>query len=228
MAKLKLFTTNKLYRVGEQHRPLHLTSFLQFWKFSRCDRYGACLSILWGSLSERCNAFPFWMLPGLEDKKKEKKRRKRRMKTLLKEFNSYPEVSRAVYGTTSAVIPVSRPVRGPYRDSFNPPPVAWRLKLIAARHGCSGRIWCLDQSVGASQWCGTIHTSPGLTLGAVLSFCRMALKCVALSAWNTCILPANSCCNGATTAPQACNLRWILPVLSHHTVVSVSQLRISC
>ena len=39
------------------------------------------------------------------------------MKTFLKEFDSYPEASRAVYGTASAVIPASRAVRERYRDS---------------------------------------------------------------------------------------------------------------
>ena len=74
------------------------------------------------------------------------------MKTFLKEFNSYPEVSRAVYEAASAVIPAPRAVRRPYHDSWNTLPVACGLKLIAARrHGCSGRIGCLDQWVGASQ-----------------------------------------------------------------------------
>ena len=39
------------------------------------------------------------------------------MKTFLKEFDSYPEASRAVYGAASAVIPAPRAVCGRYRES---------------------------------------------------------------------------------------------------------------
>ena len=53
------------------------------------------------------------------------------MKILLKEFNSYPEASRAVYWGSFSGNPAPTPVCGSFQNSFYPPPVARRLKLIA-------------------------------------------------------------------------------------------------
>ena len=132
-----------------------------------------------------------------------------------------------MYGTGFSGKPASRPVSWPAR-LFESTARDRLPEDLRGRDGCSGQIRCLDQGLGLASDAEKF-TLPLVWRWGRVPFCRMALKCAALSAWNIYTSSAKPCYNPATYVLKAYNLRWSLirSIAPHRTLVLHLLLRIS-